>query len=313
MDDGRYSDNAWLQELPKPQTKQTWENAAWVSPRTAAELGLRTGDVVQIALEGRSVRAPVLVVAGHGDSTLTAHLGYGRTAGGHVGRGLGFDVYPLRTTRSLWHGRGVLVRKVGEGHALAITQGDFGPHDRPHVRVASVADLTAHPGIIQAMGHVPAPDESLFPAFRYEGRQWGMSVDQSICTACSSCVVACQAENNIPVVGREDVLRGREMHWLRIDRYEVAQGGELVVVNQPMMCVHCENAPCEYVCPVEATSHSAEGLNEMTYNRCVGTRYCQNNCPYKVRRFNFFDYHAGDAASRCGSSATRTSPSGRAA
>ena len=294
VDDGRHSQNAWLQELPKPQTKQTWENAAWMSPATAAKLGARTGDIVQIARDGRSVAAPALVVRDHADATVTVHLGYGRTTG-EVARGLGFDAYRLRTSTHLWHGPGLLVRRVGEGPPLAITQGDFDPHQRPHVRVATLRDLEERPGIVRAMGHAPAPGESLYPPWPRGERQWGMNIDQNVCTGCSACVIACQAENNIPVVGREEVLRGREMHWLRIDRYEVETGGELAIVNQPMMCVHCELAPCEYVCPVEATTHSAEGLNEMTYNRCVGTRYCQNNCPYKVRRFNFLDYHAGDA------------------
>ena len=295
--DGRYADNAWLQELPKPQTKQTWGNAAWMSPDTAAVHGLAKGDLVQIVLEGRSVTALVLPVAGHADGTITLHLGYGRTAGGHVGRGLGFDAYSMRTTRSLWRGGAALLRKVGEGHELAITQGDFDPHGRPIARVAGMEEYLQNPWIVGAMAHVPGPEASLLPAWPQEGRQWGMSIDQNICTGCSSCVVACQAENNIPVVGREGVLMSREMHWLRIDRYEVPWGAERVVVNQPMACVHCETAPCEYVCPVQATSHSAEGLNEMTYNRCVGTRYCQNNCPYKVRRFNFFDMHKGEGRS----------------
>jgi len=288
--DGRFANVGWLQELPKPHTKLTWDNAAVMSPKTAAELGVVTGDLVQLAREGRAVTAPVYVLRGHPDSTVTVHLGYGRRRGGNVGRGLGFDAYRLRTSDALWHARGLSIRKLDGHYPLAVTQGDFDTHGRPHVRTAPLATFLRHPDIIDAMNVVPHAGLSLYPEWEYNGRAWGMSVDQGICTGCSACVVACQAENNIPVVGKGEVLAGREMHWLRIDRYEVETGAGSIVVNQPMLCVHCEKAPCEVVCPVEATTHSAEGLNEMTYNRCVGTRYCQNNCPYKVRRFNFFDY-----------------------
>ncbi len=295
VDDGRFAHNGWLQELPKPHTKLVWDNAALVGPRTAAELGVQTEDVVELASEGRTVRAPVFVLAGHPEGAVTVTLGYGRRAGGSVAAGLGFDAYRLRTSAALWSAPGLLVRKTGEKHPLAVTQQHTDSHARPHARVATLAELVRHPEIIHEMGEEPPESLTLYPEWKYEGRAWGMVIDQSACTGCSSCVVACQAENNIPVVGKEQVRAGREMHWLRIDRYEVPALGQRVTVHQPMMCVHCENAPCEYVCPVAATTHSAEGVNEMTYNRCVGTRYCANNCPYKVRRFNFFDYQ-GDRA-----------------
>lgn len=288
--DGRHAGNAWLQELPRPHTTLTWDNAALVSPRTAAELGVATEEVIEIGRAGRALRAPVLIVEGHPDDTLTVHLGYGQKTTHGVAAGVGFDAYPIRTTDALWHLSGVLVRRTRERHALACTQKHMGLHGRENARVATLADLTAHPGLVHEMGHEPPRSLSMYPEWVHDGPAWGMTIDQNICTGCSACVMACQAENNGPVVGKEGVLAGREMHWLRVDRYVIPAASGLVIVHQPMMCVHCEKAPCEYVCPVEATSHSADGLNEMTYNRCVGTRYCQNNCPYKVRRFNFFDY-----------------------
>jgi molybdopterin-containing oxidoreductase family iron-sulfur binding subunit len=291
VDDGRFAENGWLQELPKPRTKLTWENAALLSPATATELDVTDGDVVELAREGRATTAPVVVVPGHPDSTVTVHLGYGRSRGGPVAVGLGFDAGRLRTSVSPWHGPGLVIRKTGERRALAITQGHFRLEGRPIARHATLDEVQKNPDVFREMGEEPPRALSLYPEWLYPGRAWGMAVDLSICTGCSSCVIACQAENNIPVVGKEQVERGREMHWLRIDTYDIGAAEAPLVVNQPMMCQHCEHAPCEYVCPVEATSHSAEGLNEMTYNRCVGTRYCSNNCPYKVRRFNFFEYH----------------------
>ncbi|MEZ4307603.1 MAG: 4Fe-4S dicluster domain-containing protein [Polyangiaceae bacterium] len=291
--DGRHANNPWLQELPRPHTSITWENVAILGPRSAADLQVTTGDVVELAVDGRSVRAPVFVVLAHPEDTLTVHLGYGRRAGGELSAGLGFDAYRLRTSEGLWSATSVLIRKTGERQPLAFTKGSTTPHDRPIARVVTEMALAEDPGVVRAMdeeaGHSML---SIIPEWRYEAkRQWGMAIDQSACTGCSACVVACQSENNSPVVGKEQVRLGREMQWLRIDRYEVPHGSERITVHQPMMCVHCEAAPCEYVCPVEATTHSAEGINEMTYNRCVGTRYCSNNCPYKVRRFNFLPYH----------------------
>lgn len=292
LDDGRYANNAWLQELPKPLTTITWENAALISPAMAARLGLEMGDVVELLREGRGIRIPVFPIATHPDGAVTVHLGHGRTRGGLVALGAGINAYPLRTSTARGHGGGLSVRKTGERREIAKTQGHFSTEGRPHIRGADQHELRDDPHLIHEMGHVP--ETSLYPPWPYPGYAWGMVVDLGACTGCSACVVACQAENNIPSVGKDLVLAGREMHWLRIDHYFEAEGPEAATYNQPMMCVHCENAPCEPVCPVAATSHSAEGLNEMTYNRCVGTRYCANNCPYKVRRFNFLEYNKAD-------------------
>ncbi|HWP59562.1 MAG TPA: TAT-variant-translocated molybdopterin oxidoreductase [Candidatus Acidoferrales bacterium] len=299
--DGRFANNGWLQELPKPLTKLTWENAALVSPATAERLGLKNDllfsgrtvsvDLVEIAHQGRSVRAPVWIMPGHPDGAITVHLGYGRTRAGRVGTGNGFDAYRLRTTSSLWLGSGVEIGKTGQKHLLASTQTHFTMAGRDLVRAASFAAYRRDPHLALAhQAHEPKQDESLYPGFRYDGYAWGMAIDLSACVGCNACVVACQAENNIPVVGKEQVLRGREMHWLRVDRYYQGDPENPATSFQPVPCMHCENAPCEVVCPVAATAHSAEGLNDMVYNRCVGTRYCSNNCPYKVRRFNFLQY-----------------------
>ena len=298
LDDGRYANNAWLQELPKPHTTLTWDNAALISPMMAARLGVETGDVVELSREGRRVSLPVFTLRNHPDGAVTVHLGYGRTRSGLVGMGAGTNAYPLRTSTARGHGGGLTLRKTGEKRKLAITQGHFDPEGRPHVRGADQQELEDDHHHIHEMGHEPPPDLTLYPKWPYPGYAWGMVVDMSACTGCSACVVACQAENNIPVVGKDQVLAGREMHWLRIDYYHVGESPEPETYNQPMMCVHCENAPCEPVCPVAATSHSAEGINEMTYNRCVGTRYCSNNCPYKVRRFNFLEYQKTEPSIR---------------
>ncbi len=286
--DGRFANNGWLQETPRPLTLLTWDNAALVSPATAAELGIESGDVLEITAGERTQRAPAWVTPGHPDGTLTLHLGYGRRRGGRLGTGVGFDAYRLRTTYSPW-AAAATVRRTGARHAFASVQDHSRMEGRDPVRVTtferfSRGEPPAEPGSGRHAG------ASLYPAHVYEGQAWGMVIDLNACIGCNACMVACQAENNVPVVGKEEVARGREMHWLRVDRYYDGDGAEPRVLHQPVPCMHCENAPCEVVCPVGATVHGSEGLNEMVYNRCVGTRYCANNCPYKVRRFNFFHY-----------------------
>jgi molybdopterin-containing oxidoreductase family iron-sulfur binding subunit len=298
IDDGRYANNAWLQELPKPLTKLTWENAAHMSPATARRLGVEVratargmnADVVELRYRGRTLQAPAWIMPGHPDDTVTLHFGYGRRRVGRVGEGTGVDAYLLRTSDAPWFGAGLEVAKTGETRILACTQDHWSMEDRNVVRANTLGAYLARPDY--ARRHTPDPPRTLtmYPNYRYEGHAWGMSVDLNACVGCNACVVACQSENNIPVVGKQQVAMNREMHWLRIDRYYAGGEDDPQTYHQPMACVHCENAPCEVVCPVAATVHSDEGLNDMVYNRCVGTRYCSNNCPYKVRRFNFFLY-----------------------
>jgi MoCo/4Fe-4S cofactor protein with predicted Tat translocation signal len=301
--DGRFANNAWLQELPKPLTKLTWGNAALLSPATARRLGLEvtpadTGgehgamvaEVVELKYRGVSLEAPAFVVPGHADDSVTVHLGFGRTRAGHVGDRVGFNAYSLRTSDSPCFGAGLEIKRLYRDYKLACTQAHHRMEGRDLVRSATLDEYRSNPSFAKREADDPAKAISLYPGWNSEGYAWGMAIDTSTCTGCNACVVACQAENNIPVVGREEVLRAREMHWLRIDRYYKGDESNPETLNQPVPCMHCETAPCEVVCPVEATSHSDEGLNEMTYNRCVGTRYCSNNCPYKVRRFNFFEY-----------------------
>ena len=303
--DGRFANNGWLQELPRPLTKLTWDNAAIISPATAQKLGVELRatargmitDELELRYRGRTVRAPAWIMPGHPDGSVTVHLGYGRTRAGRVGTGVGFNAYALRTSDAPWFGAGLEVVKTGVQLKLAVTQEHWAMEGRNLVRAVSVAEYGQDPHVIQAMGHDPAPDTSLYPQFKYTGHAWGMAIDLSACVGCNACVVACQAENNIPVVGKEQVAMGREMLWLRIDRYYDGPAEDPRTYFQPVPCMHCENAPCETVCPVAATVHSDEGLNDMVYNRCVGTRYCSNNCPYKVRRFNFFLYQDWDTPS----------------
>ena len=305
--DGRFANNGWLQELPDAITKITWDNALLLAPRTARDLGIKDGDVAAVDAGGTTVELPVYVVPGHAPNCATVALGYGRTAAGKVGNGVGVDTYALRTTGAPDVLRGVTVRATGRTYQLATTQDHFaidtiGFNERNRrvadlVREASLDAYLANPDIIHEHDHHP-PLISLWKDQEYEGEQWGMSIDLNTCIGCNACIVACQSENNIPVVGREQVLNQREMHWIRLDRYFKTEPGvapdeveDAEVVFQPMTCVQCENAPCEQVCPVAATQHTTDGLNAMIYNRCVGTRYCSNNCPFKVRRFNFFNYH----------------------
>jgi MoCo/4Fe-4S cofactor protein with predicted Tat translocation signal len=283
--DGRWANNGWLQELPKPLTKLTWDNAALFAPAMAQRLGLITGDVVELRVANRAVEAPVMILPGHADRCVTVHLGYGRTSAGQVGTNRGFNARKLQSLDAPWIAAGLTVRKTGSGYPLACTQEHFNMEGRDIVRTVEARTFSA-----PSPAH-PAP--SLLPEQPPIGPAsyaWGLSVDLSTCTGCSACVVACQAENNIAVVGKDQVMRGREMHWIRIDQYYEGSPDNPSVLHQPVMCMHCEKAPCEIVCPVAATVHNDEGLNTMIYNRCVGTRYCSNNCPYKVRRFNFLEY-----------------------
>ena len=288
--DGRWANNGWLQELPKPMTKLTWDNAALIGPAMAGRLGLKTGDVVELRVEDRAVEAPVMILPGQADRCVTVHLGYGRKDAGSLATNVGFNAYRLQSAADRWLAPGLKIRKTGRTYELATTQHHFSMEGRDIVRVADLDDFRAHPGFAQqAMQTQP----SLLPALPPLGDAsyaWGLSVDLSTCTGCNACVVACQSENNIPVVGKDQVSRGREMHWIRVDRYFEGSPDDPAMLHQPVMCMHCEKAPCEVVCPVAATVHNDEGLNTMVYNRCVGTRYCSNNCPYKVRRFNFLEY-----------------------
>jgi molybdopterin-containing oxidoreductase family iron-sulfur binding subunit len=288
--DGRFANIGWLQELPKPISKLTWDNAAIVAPSTAARLGLANEDVVEITYRDRKVNAPVWVQPGHAPDSVTVHLGYGRTRAGRAAEGAGFNAYALRTSDAPWFGAGAALRKTGDTYRLAVTQGHHTMEGRAIVRSGTIEDFRHDPAFARHLVHDPPKTLTMYPDYKYEGYSWGMAIDQSVCSGCSACVVACVAENNIPVIGKDQVLRGRELAWLRIDRYFEGDPDNPSIHHQPMLCQHCENAPCEVVCPVAATTHSPEGLNEMTYNRCVGTRYCSHNCPYKVRRFNFLLY-----------------------
>jgi Fe-S-cluster-containing dehydrogenase component len=300
--DGRFGNNVWLQELPDPITKLTWDNAVLLSPVTANELGIKSGDVVEVAIGERKLEGPALVQPGHVDNGVTLALGYGRTFG-RAAKGVGFNAALLRTSRAPWFEPGGALRKLGRRHQFGITQIHWKMEGREPVREANLSEVMAGES---KFNHELATQRGPLPTIHkpvdYSGQpyKWAMSIDLNVCTGCSVCVMACQSENNIPVVGRENVRVGREMQWIRIDRYyrddPENTAAEPTAVTQPVMCVHCETAPCEYVCPVNATTHSDEGLNEMVYNRCVGTRYCSNNCPYKARRFNFMDYHPNPTA-----------------
>ncbi len=330
--DGRFANNGWLQECPKPLTTVTWQNTVQISPATASRLGLTKGDHVELSAQGRKVEGAVFVVPGQADDVLGLHLGYGRTRGGQVagiagkmdsrvaltvvGEDVGgFDAYRLQSSTAPWFFGGVQVHKTGGRDNIAAAQTHNSMEGRDILRMGTLAEYAKNPSL-KPEGH-EAPESSLYPekVWDTEGHyQWAMTIDLSLCIGCNACVMACVAENNIPVVGKTQVLNGREMHWIRVDRYyKVSQNHESKDITdldndnasrikdafdpariesafQPVPCMHCENAPCEPVCPVAATVHSHEGLNQMVYNRCVGTRYCSNNCPYKVRRFNFLNY-----------------------
>lgn len=289
--DGRYATNGWLQELPKPLTTLTWDNAFFINPQTATEIGVTDNDVIEIQVGERKLTGPIFRLPNQPLRTLTLHLGYGRENVEILNDQAGVNAYTIRTSSEPWQLRNVSVRKTAATYPLARTQLHWRMMGRDLVRSATLEEFKANPKFAEPHHGEPGHADTLYPIWKYDGYAWGMSIDLNACTGCSACVVACQAENNIPVVGKEQVIASREMHWLRIDRYY--EGDESFPDNtylQPVACMHCEHAPCEPVCPVEATAHSAEGLNDMVYNRCVGTRYCSNNCPYKVRRFNFFEY-----------------------
>jgi molybdopterin-containing oxidoreductase family iron-sulfur binding subunit len=323
--DGRFANNGWLQEMPKPLTTLTWDNAVLMSPKNAESFKLTNGDRVELSLRGRKATAPVWIFPGHPEGSVTIYLGYGRTRSGKVGNGTGFNAFPLRTSDAMDIASGLEIRRVSGHDRLATIQGHFSMEGRDLVRVGTIDEYLKNPARPEfAQGeHQDTVNPSILPQvwpsdrrpnektkestgiatedretyhFKSKGYNdrpipaWGMVVDNSVCISCNACIMACNAENNIPVVGKDQVLNSREMHWLRIDTYYQGDLDNPEVLFEPMFCQHCEKAPCEPVCPVEATTHSAEGINEMTYNRCVGTRYCSNNCPYKVRRFNYFQY-----------------------
>jgi len=286
--DGRFANASWLQELPDPIYKMCWANAAAISPATAKKLGVESGDHVTVSVGGANVELPCIISFGQADDSVALTSGQGRKVVGRVGNGVGFDTYPLRRKAGLDIAAGTLVKAAGHTK-LPITQGHFSLEGRPLVREQTLAEHDKKPDWAKHLVKHP-PEINLFQGFEYHGHKWAMAIDLSLCTGCGTCVTACQSENNTTIVGPEGVLRNREMHWIRIDRYfEGAEDNPRSVV-QPMLCQHCENAPCEQVCPVNATTHSPEGINEMTYNRCIGTKYCGNNCPFKVRRFNYFNY-----------------------
>ncbi len=311
--DGRWSNVGWLQELPKPVTNLSWDNAAIVSGATLSKLNLEEEDIVEISAGGGTVKAPVIVAPGHPDNSVTVYLGYGRQEAGRVGSGAGFNAYLVRTASNPFVGTGS-IKKVDGKWGVAVTKSHYQDHraknltehsdanwslegveamgPRGIVRYATLDDFKSNPNFAhEGEGReTPEADTTLFPNWQYPGNKWGMLIDMNSCTGCNACIVACYAENNIPVVGKQQVRIGRDMQWLRIDSYFEGDLSAPRAHFQPMTCQHCENAPCEQVCPVGATVHTPEGLNTMVYNRCVGTRYCSNNCPYKVRRFNFLLY-----------------------
>ena len=314
--DGRYSNNGWLQELPKPVVNNCWDNAVIMSGPTKEKLGFEENDVVEITLNGHVVRGPVLSVPGHPDNAFTLHLGYGRQHSGRVGTGMGFNAYVIRTSDAPLFAEGATFKKTGDVWGIAVTKSHYSDERGPRALAGSAetGDLRSHSlegdeaitrGIVRSatleefrqapdFAHEkgvfpedPSRDTTLFANYPYTKNAWGLAVDQNSCVGCNACVISCYAENNIPVVGKHNTKTGRDMQWIRIDTYFEGDLQSPRAHFQPMMCQHCENAPCEQVCPVAATVHTPEGLNMMVYNRCVGTRYCSNNCPYKVRRFNF--------------------------
>ena len=286
--DGRYANNGYLQELPRPLTKLSWGNAAFLAPSVAKRLGLDSGQIVELKTQSGMLRAPVWIMPGQAEDCVTLPLGYGRRVCGPVGKDIGFDAFPLRAKSGLVAMRIESLARTAERAGLATTQHHHRMQGEAHdiVRHGTVAEFRRDPSMFAAK----APKESLYPPYSYPGYAWAMAIDLSSCIGCSACVAACAVENNTPVVGKEEVSVGRDMHWLRVDLY--VEGNETLF--QPVPCMQCEDAPCEVVCPVDATLHDHDGLNVMVYNRCIGTRFCSNNCPYKVRRFNYLDFAKRD-------------------
>jgi MoCo/4Fe-4S cofactor protein with predicted Tat translocation signal len=303
LDDGECANNGWLQETPKPLLKTTWDNVICISPFLAGELGIavdpdnRNREVVELACGDVRVAGPVWILPGQADRTVTVHLGYGRTRAGRFGNGRGFNAYALRDGGHPWSRGGGSITRTGRRELVATTQLHHSLAGRPLIRSGTYEEYRAHPHFVHEQGHGRAGETSLYPPHPYTGYAWGMVINLNTCIGCNACLVACQSENNIATVGKAQVATGREMHWIRIDHYHRGGVDQPDTVHQPVPCMHCENAPCEVVCPVGATVHSSEGLNEMVYNRCVGTRYCSNNCPYKVRRFNFLQYSDAESPS----------------
>jgi molybdopterin-containing oxidoreductase family iron-sulfur binding subunit len=289
VDDGRFANNGWLQEVSNPITKLTWGNAALLSPLTARELGVADGALVRLELDGRAMEIVAMILPGQADYSVGVSLGYGRTACGRVGQDVGYNAFTLRTSRAPDFASGLKISPTGRKASLATTQDHYTMEGRELVRELTLADLLG--GAAGWDRHdEQLPDIQGVPVIRGD-HQWGMAIDLNTCTGCSACVLACQSENNIPLVGKDEVPQGRSMHWIRIDRYFAGDPEDPGMLHQPVACVHCEKAPCELVCPTNATVHGDEGLNIMVYSRCMGTRYCSNNCPYKVRRFNYFNYN----------------------
>ncbi len=294
--DGRYANNGWLQELPRQFSKLVWDNAALISPQLANHEDLENGDIIDLTFRDRTIQAPVWIQPGQAEDSVTLPLGYGREIAGRVGRNVGFNAYALRTADAFWFGDGLAIRKTGARHWFVSTQQHHDVHGpRGILHDGTFEEFLSNPHFAQEKEERPSTEETLYnpEEYPYKGYKWGMVVDLNVCIGCHACTIACQAENNIPVVGKQQVAMRREMHWIRVDTYYSGAADSPEFTHQPVPCMHCENAPCELVCPVGATVHDDEGLNLQVYNRCVGTRYCSNNCPYKVRRFNFLEYNNG--------------------
>jgi molybdopterin-containing oxidoreductase family iron-sulfur binding subunit len=292
--DGRFANNGWLQECPRPITKLTWDNALLISPTLAEKHKLQNDDVVELNLNVRTLRAPVWITPGQAENSITLQLGFGRERAGRIGNGVGINAYALRTSDAFWSAAGVRLRKTGQRHHLVTTQNhhQIDSPERQVYRAVTLHEFQAQSDIVKNSIEVPENDRTLYNPgqFDHAGYKWGMSIDLTTCIGCNACLVACEVENNIPVVGKDQVARGRELHWIRVDTYYRGSLDNPQFNHMPVPCMHCEHAPCELVCPVAATVHDHEGLNLQVYNRCVGTRFCSNNCPYKVRRFNFYQY-----------------------